>query len=124
MAGYYSIEWNKAVHALTLYEHLAQFYRYCFAHFSRNITGLRIAPKIHNAMMSLALAKPLPDLEGTLRLIRTGGKKAADLLKDKEAASGFSLAAIYQPVSKIPLDVWKASLSTSNGNEQAHRKIN
>ncbi|KAF8580568.1 hypothetical protein K439DRAFT_1619681 [Ramaria rubella] len=84
-----------ALHALMPYEHLARFYRYCFAHFSRNVTGLRIAPEIHNAMMSLALAKPLPDLEGTLRLIRTGGKKAADWLKDKEAASGFSLAAIY-----------------------------
>ncbi|KAF8576627.1 hypothetical protein K439DRAFT_1655220 [Ramaria rubella] len=124
MAGYCSIEWNKALHALTPYEHLARFYRYCFAHFTRNVTGLRIAPKIRNAMMSLALAEPLPDLEGTLRLICTGGKKAADWLKDKEAASGFSLAAIYQPASKIPLDVWKASPSTSNGNEQAHRNIN
>ncbi|KAF8583905.1 hypothetical protein K439DRAFT_1617115 [Ramaria rubella] len=81
---------------------------------------LRIAPKIRQAMMSLASAEPLPDLEGTLQLIRTGGKRAADWLKDKEAASGFSLAAIYQPASKIPLDMWKASPSTSNGNEQAH----
>ncbi|KAF8590817.1 hypothetical protein K439DRAFT_1657169 [Ramaria rubella] len=124
MAGYCSIEWNKALHALTPYEHLARFYRYCFAHFSRNITSLQIAPKVRQAMMSLASAQPLPDLEGTLRLIRTGGKRAADWLKDKEAASGFSFAAIYRPASKIPLDVWKASPSTSNGNEQSHRNVN
>ncbi|KAF8576151.1 hypothetical protein K439DRAFT_1623060 [Ramaria rubella] len=124
MAGYCSIEWNEALHALTPYEHLAQFYRYCFAHFSRNVTSLRIAPKVRQAMMSLASAEPLPDLEGTLRLIRTGGKRATDWLKDKEPASGFSFAAIYQPASKIPLDVWKASPSTSNGNEQSHHNVN
>ncbi|KAF8572755.1 hypothetical protein K439DRAFT_1506051, partial [Ramaria rubella] len=124
MAGYCSIEWNKALHALTPYEHLAQFYRYCFAHFSRNVTSLQIAPKVRQAMMSLASAEPLPDLEGTLRLIRTGGKRAADWLKDKEPASGFSFAAIYRPASKIPLDVWKALPSTSNGNEQSHRNVN
>ena len=27
-------------------------------------------------------------------------------------------------MSKIPLEVWRASPSTSNGNEQAHRNIN
>ena len=49
---------------------------------------------------------------------------ALDWLKDKEAADGWALAAIYRPKSKIPLDVWKAAPSTSNGNEQAHRNIN
>ncbi|KAF8591037.1 hypothetical protein K439DRAFT_1650871 [Ramaria rubella] len=117
MTGYCSIEWNKALHAFTPYEHLAWFYRYCFTHFFQNVT-------IREAMMTLASAKSLPDLEGTLQLIRMGGKKAADWLKDKEATSGFSLAAIYRPVSKIPLDVWKALPSTSNGNEQAHCNIN
>ncbi|KAF8522905.1 hypothetical protein BU17DRAFT_44275 [Hysterangium stoloniferum] len=75
-------------------------------------------------MMSLYSAEPLPDFEGTLQLICSGGKKAADWLKDKEAASGFISAGIYQPLSKIPLEIWKASPSTSNGNEQAHRNIN
>ncbi|KAF8584860.1 hypothetical protein K439DRAFT_1344933 [Ramaria rubella] len=75
-------------------------------------------------MMSFASAEPLPDLEGTLQLIRTGDKRAADWLRDKEAASGFSLTAIYRPASKIALYVWKALPSTSNGNEQAYRTIN
>ncbi|KAF8582115.1 hypothetical protein K439DRAFT_1511977 [Ramaria rubella] len=70
------------------------------------------------------LAEPLPDFKGTLQLIRQGGKKAADWLKNKESAYGFAIAALYQPASKIPIEVWKASPSTSNGNEQAHRSIN
>ena len=79
MAGYCAIEWNKALHALTEYEHLARFYRYCFAHFTRNVTALRnhVSSEVRQAMMSLASAEPLPDFEGTLQLIRTGGKKAA-----------------------------------------------
>ncbi|KAF8584867.1 hypothetical protein K439DRAFT_1250653, partial [Ramaria rubella] len=28
------------------------------------------------------------------------------------------------PASKIPLDVWKASPSTSNGNDQSHCNVN
>ncbi|KAF8573323.1 hypothetical protein K439DRAFT_1559053 [Ramaria rubella] len=75
-------------------------------------------------MMSITSAEPLPDFEGTLKLIRSGSKKAIDWLKDKESSLGFALAALYQPVSKIPIDVWKASPSTSNGNEQAHHSVN
>ena len=45
-------------------------------------------------------------------------------MKDKEVTSPFAIPALYQPMSKIPLDVWKSSPSTSNGNEQAHRSIN
>ena len=35
----------------------------------------------------------------------------------------FALPALYQPKSLIPLAIWKASPSTTNGNEQAHRNI-
>ena len=48
----------------------------------------------------------------------------SDWLKDKEMSSPFAIPALYQPVSKIPLEVWCASPSTSNGNKQAHRSIN
>jgi hypothetical protein len=92
-------------------------------------------------MASLASAEPLPDFEGTLRVIRSGGKKAigmdslnvsrlyltsdgTDWLKDKQVGSPFALPALYQPASKIPLDIWRASPSTSNGNEQSHRNVN
>ena len=44
-------------------------------------------------------------------------------LKDKESAK-FMIPALYQPCSLIPLCIWKASPSTTNGNEQAHRNIN
>ncbi|KAF8573655.1 hypothetical protein K439DRAFT_1374742 [Ramaria rubella] len=64
------------------------------------------------------------NFEATLQQIRQGGKKAADWLKNKVSACGFALAALYQPASQIPIDIWKVSPSTSNGNEQAHRSIN
>jgi hypothetical protein len=44
-------------------------------------------------------------------------------LQDK-LTSKFYIPAIYQPASNIPLDIWQAAPSTSNGNEQAHRNIN
>ncbi|KAF8589348.1 hypothetical protein K439DRAFT_1612787 [Ramaria rubella] len=117
MAGYCAIEWTKALYMLTPYEHLARIYRYCFAHFVRNVLTLKgyISLEVQATMMSLASAEPLPNFEATLQQIREGGKKAA---------GGFALAALYQPASKIPIKVWKASPSTSNGNEQAHRSIN
>lgn len=34
------------------------------------------------------------------------------------------IPALYQPRSLIPPYVWKASPSTTNGNEQAHRNVN
>lgn len=45
-------------------------------------------------------------------------------LKDKLNSKQFSLAAIYWPASFIPEEIWKASLSMTNGNEQAHCSIN
>ncbi|KAF8576790.1 hypothetical protein K439DRAFT_1622602 [Ramaria rubella] len=126
LAGYCAIEWTKALHALMPYKHLAHMYRYCFAHFVRNVLALKghVTLEVQTAMMSIASAKPLPNFEATLQQIQQGGKKAADWLRNKETACGFDLAALYQPASKIPIDIWKASPSTSNGNEQAHRSIN
>ena len=34
------------------------------------------------------------------------------------------IPALYQPRSLIPPYIWKASPSTTNGNEQAHRNVN
>ncbi|KIJ29381.1 hypothetical protein M422DRAFT_269218 [Sphaerobolus stellatus SS14] len=45
-------------------------------------------------------------------------------LKDKQEGSPFTLPALYQPLSKIPLDIWKVFPTTSNGNEQVHHSIN
>ena len=46
-----------------------------------------------------------------------------DWLKDKLAANGMMLAAVYRPASMIPVEIWKASPTTTNGNEQSHRNI-
>ncbi|KAF8577155.1 hypothetical protein K439DRAFT_1534318 [Ramaria rubella] len=75
-------------------------------------------------MHSLSSSFPIPDLERTKELIRQGGSKSAAWMNDKEIGSPFVIPAIYQPASKIPLEIWQSAPSTSNGNEQAHRNIN
>lgn len=45
-------------------------------------------------------------------------------LRDKRTGSKFALPALYRPYSLIPLEIWKASPSSTNGNEQSHRNIN
>lgn len=45
-------------------------------------------------------------------------------LRDKRTGSRFALPALYRPHSLIPLEIWKASPSSTNGNEQSHRNIN
>ncbi|KIJ53896.1 hypothetical protein M422DRAFT_242163 [Sphaerobolus stellatus SS14] len=111
---------------LTPPQHLSCFLRICFQHISAKVHGLssHVQPNVVAAMMSLASAHELEDFDGTLAIIRRGGKKAADWLKDKLAADGFALAGMYRPKSKIPLDIWQAAPNTTNGNEQAHRNIN
>jgi len=44
-------------------------------------------------------------------------------LADKIEGTKFALPTLYQPKSLIPLAIWKASPSTTNGNEQAHQNI-
>ena len=43
---------------------------------------------------------------------------------DNKVEAKFVIPALYQPESRIPLDIWCAAPSTTNGNEQAHRCIN
>ncbi|KAF8997410.1 hypothetical protein BDQ17DRAFT_1429090 [Cyathus striatus] len=63
------------------------------------------------------------NLDPIFDIINTGGPKAEAWLKDKKKAK-FVIPAIYQPASLIPLEIWQASASSTNGNEQAHRNIN
>ncbi|KAF8465467.1 hypothetical protein JB92DRAFT_3135968 [Gautieria morchelliformis] len=95
-------------------------------HFQRGIhkLGNDVSPEVRMAMHSLVSASPLPDLQGTKELIRSGGPRAAAWLHDKEIGSPFVIPAIYQPESHIPLAIWQACPSTSNGNEQAHQNVN
>jgi len=79
MTGSCPFEPERLLNTLGPYEHLARFYRYCFAHYTRNVAKLRphVTAEVYQAMMSLASAKQLPDFKGTLDLIRKGGKKAS-----------------------------------------------
>ncbi|KAG2137941.1 hypothetical protein DEU56DRAFT_736613 [Suillus clintonianus] len=108
---------------LSPYDHLRRFYRLCVAHFKRNVHALRthVSDEVYSAMLSLATSEEHPDIQRTLSIIRRGGPKAAAWLKDKLEGTKFALPALYQPMSLIPLTTWKASPSTTNGNEQAHR---
>lgn len=78
MHGYCSVEWTQPLHALSAREHITRIYRYCLAHYTRNVSKLRghVNESILTAMMSLASADPLPDFNATLAFIRSGGKKA------------------------------------------------
>ncbi|KIJ46901.1 hypothetical protein M422DRAFT_249642 [Sphaerobolus stellatus SS14] len=128
MMGYCAYEQTKALHKLSAYDHLKRVYRYCFSHYIWHVVELRghIEGEVLTAMMSLASADALPAdvYEKILFIIHNSGKKGKDWLKDKEAGEGWPMAAIYWGKSFMPLSVWKAAPSTSNGNEQAHRNIN
>lgn len=79
----WSKEWNKPLIELTSTDHLACFYRYCFAHYTRNINNLRghVKEHVRTAMMSLASSDPLPSLAEVKKTIRTGGKKASGVFR-------------------------------------------
>ncbi|KIJ41597.1 hypothetical protein M422DRAFT_255518 [Sphaerobolus stellatus SS14] len=128
MAGYCAYEPMKALHKLTPSDHLKHCFRYCFSHFTHHVREFHgeAEEKVCTCMMTLASSEelPAPVYDSVVSTILSGGKKAVDWFKDKEAADGWALAAIYHPKSKIPLYIWKAAPSTSNGNEQAHRNIN
>ncbi|KAG2364933.1 hypothetical protein BDR07DRAFT_1400262 [Suillus spraguei] len=94
------------------YEHLRRFYRLCLVHYKRNIRGLRgQIPK--DVEIAIKVEKRLQ-----ARLL------VAAWLKDKIEGTKFALPALHQPNSLIPFEIWKASPTTTNGNEQAHRNIN
>ncbi|KAF8184741.1 hypothetical protein BJ912DRAFT_852992, partial [Pholiota molesta] len=125
--GYCSLETPiRQLSTLNPYDHLRRFFRQCVAHFKRKVQelGSQISPEVKAAMLSLASAEPHPDLDGAFEIIENGGPKAKAWLKDKRVTNKFALPGLYQPLSLIPLNVWKASPSTTNGNEQAHRNIN
>ncbi|KIJ46297.1 hypothetical protein M422DRAFT_250346 [Sphaerobolus stellatus SS14] len=125
MAGYCSVDWTKPLHTLTPYDHTKRCLRICFQHYTTCVRNLKtnVTSPVYRAMISLYSADPIPDYKGTIALIEAGGKKASDWLKDKLSAENSLLAAIYRPLSKIPVEVWKASPNTTNGNEQSHRNI-
>ncbi|KIJ36290.1 hypothetical protein M422DRAFT_261437 [Sphaerobolus stellatus SS14] len=125
MAGYCSVDWKIALHALKPYDHTKRCLHICFQHFSTCVRSLKphVSTEVYGAMMSFYSPDPIPDYEATVSLIQRGGKRAADWMKDKLSADKSILAAIYRPESKIPLDIWKASPNTTNGNEQAHCNI-
>ncbi|KAF7372317.1 hypothetical protein MVEN_00091900 [Mycena venus] len=121
-----SLEPSRRLRDLTPLDHLRRFYRFCNTHYKRNVDELRphTTAAVRKAMLSLASSHEHPDLDGALKLIENGGRKAKAWLKDKIIGTKFALPALYQPLSLIPLDIWKAAPSTTNGNEQAHRNIN
>ncbi|KAF7335198.1 hypothetical protein MSAN_02353100 [Mycena sanguinolenta] len=123
---YWPMERTRLLRSLTPCDHLSHFLRFCTVHFIRNIDKIRayITPEVRRAMLSLSSSQVHPDLEGAFRIIENGGRKAKAWLKDKRTGSPFALPALYQPLSCIPLEIWKSGSSTTNGNEQSHRNIN
>ncbi|EJD41424.1 hypothetical protein AURDEDRAFT_169588 [Auricularia subglabra TFB-10046 SS5] len=120
---------DKRICDLTPYEHLARFFRLCIVHFKRNVRqlvqkGEVTDPQVIDAMYSLAATQPHRDFKRATDIIRAGNTKARNWLYDKEVLAPFALPALYQPLSKIPLHIWLAGASTSNGVEQAHRNVN
>ncbi|KAF5313764.1 hypothetical protein D9619_013715 [Psilocybe cf. subviscida] len=123
--GYCLYNQSSRLQTLDPYGHLLRFFRLCVVHFKRHIHDMRnhVSADVREAMLSLSSSVPHPDIQAVFDLINSGGRKAKAWLKDKRVGSKFALPAVYQPYSLIPLDVWKASPSSTNGNEQSHRNI-
>jgi len=64
---------------MSAYDHLSHIYRLCVNHHGRNIhaIGSQISETAKNAMYSLSTAFPLPNINETYEVIRSGGPKAA-----------------------------------------------
>ncbi|KAF8833986.1 hypothetical protein BDN67DRAFT_915867, partial [Paxillus ammoniavirescens] len=109
-----SYEPHRRMRELDPYDHLRRFLCVCITHFKRNIQALvqDVDKKVIAAMYSVASSDAHPNFKATLTW-----------LKDKET-SKFMIPALYQPRSLIPPYIWKASPSTTNGNEQSHRNAN
>ncbi|KAG8878220.1 hypothetical protein FRB97_002678, partial [Tulasnella sp. 331] len=126
VVGYDAWQVHRLVCSLTAYEHLERCFRLCEIHFHRNIVKIKsyLSPEVMKAMRSIATTEAHPDFEKTLDLIRHGGPKARNWLYDKTTGSPFAIPALYQPRSKISLEDWRASRSSSNGVEQKHMDVN
>ncbi|KAJ7256624.1 hypothetical protein C8J57DRAFT_982448, partial [Mycena rebaudengoi] len=120
------MEPTRLLRTLDPYDQLRGFFRVCTTHFKRHIHDLRhcTTKKVRDAMLSLSSSQIHPDMPAAFQIIENGGRKAKAWLKDKQSGSKFALPALYQPLSLIPLDIWKSAPSTTNGNEQSHRNIN
>jgi hypothetical protein len=79
IAGYSAVNQTLPLCNLSPYQHVAHLYRYCFTHFTRHVHKFRgkLDEKRCAAMMSLASADSLPDLDKTLKFIAEGGKEAS-----------------------------------------------
>ncbi|KAJ7240292.1 hypothetical protein C8J57DRAFT_1085939 [Mycena rebaudengoi] len=80
--------------------------------------------EVRNAKVSLSSSEPHPNLDGAFRVIENGGAKAKGKFPDKQVGTKFALPALYQPLSLILQEIWKAAPATTNGHEQAHRNVN
>jgi len=82
--GYSASNFQRPLHKFTEYEHLASVFKLCFEHYSAKIYKLRghVPPHVTAAMMSLASVEELSDYKGTLKLIRSGGKKSYRCVTD------------------------------------------
>ncbi|KAF8986259.1 hypothetical protein BDQ17DRAFT_1335646 [Cyathus striatus] len=103
----YPTESTKILKDLTPYDHLKQFYHLYTVHFKHNIYNLQkqesVSGDILNAMLSLSSMSKI-DINLIKNTINGGGPKAK----------------VYHPESLIPLHIWQASPSLTNGNEQSH----
>lgn len=69
---------HRHLSALSPYDHLARFYRFCVTHVKRHIFALKslVSEDAYTTMYSLLSSEELPDLNNRLAIIRTGGRKA------------------------------------------------
>ena len=76
--GYSASNFKRPLHEFTEYEHLTSSFKLCFEHYAAKIFKLRghLPLQVRSAMMSPASAEELSDYGGTLKLIRSGGKRA------------------------------------------------
>ncbi|KAL6304684.1 hypothetical protein BKA93DRAFT_732739 [Sparassis latifolia] len=125
LVGMCPIEPERPLKSLGPYEHLKRCFRVCNVHYKRGVWVKRtqLTPTVRQAMLSLLSSDDIPDWDGTLAIIRNGGKVAQAWLTDKEKTP-FAWAAIYRPKSLISRERWLAAPPDTNSNEQGHRDIN
>ncbi|EJD35077.1 hypothetical protein AURDEDRAFT_175844 [Auricularia subglabra TFB-10046 SS5] len=107
---------------LGAYDHLRRIIWLCCTHYIRHVRPFhgKECEDVYRAMLSLASADPLPDFEALVRLIKQkGSKEANQWLAEKELSDRSGLRALYQPLSFIPVQIWKSGPSSTNARESA-----
>ncbi|KAJ7586090.1 hypothetical protein C8J56DRAFT_1052445 [Mycena floridula] len=99
------------------YEQLHRLIRICVAHFFRNIHRSKASEDCKTKMRSLSCINHL-DLQKTIDFLNT-----ENWIQDK-ITSKFAIEGLCQKSSFIPLDIWQAGDSTSNGVEASHCDVN